>query len=686
MKITNEQENLVTANLDNVTKFRIKESAKSFQILSSSLYSDTITAIIRELSTNAVDSHNSVGKGDVPIKVHLPTSLESYFGVSDQGIGMDDKDVEVVFCTYFDSTKNDNNDDMGGFGIGGKAPYSYTKNFTITAVKDGIKRLYTAFINDEGLPELARLGQFETTEPNGVDIQVPVKDTSDAREFVNKAKSVFAGFDVMPEFNISEFKPYEFSFTESNIDDVKFYNKSYYSPFKGTYVKMGYIYYPISIESIKTAQGEFDDIDGNRFLPTHFKILESDMIYDAKVGDFDIMPSREGLTYTKSNVKRLYELADKIKTSIYNDLYDSVVSELNIWDKITVFKNKIKNNVLLTYIVGHQEILAMGIDKFVTTNSRWNNQYAYTYAEVFSKKDIADNSIEVYQKNHNDVITKYKNINLHYDMDLVFVYANKPKGIITHVRNHIRATCDARKFVVIRNIIESPLDFFDDIQSPKNVIAQDKLQKPTRNTTPTPKTKRPVNRFKVWYGGKQDYLTLPEDLTTDVYYYVPFESGSFPSDSIVNRNTINDIRYVIEKNYIVMTNIKQTEMVSKLPNWVRIETVVEDKVKGKLTDELIACEVYNSAYLNHYMNIKLDNGFTVEEYKKILASHYNKHYDKYIKVAKLVGYTDYEKQIVKNETIIKNLKSKYPLLEFVQYYTDKKLIEDYINLIDGVTS
>lgn len=683
MKITNEQENLVSGNLDNVTKFRIKESAKSFQILSSSLYSDTITAIIRELSTNAVDSHNSVGKGDVPIKVHLPTTLESYFGVSDQGIGMDDKDVEVVFCTYFDSTKNDNNDDMGGFGIGGKAPYSYTKNFTITAIKDGIKRLYTAFINEDGMPELARLGEFETTEPNGVDIQVPVKDSSDAREFTNKAKSVFAGFEVMPEFNIPDFKPYEFSYNQSDIDDVSFYNSSYYFPFKKAYIKMGYIYYPINVDSIKTAQGEFDDIDGIRFLPTHFKILQNEMIYNANVGDFDIMPSREGLTYTRANAKRLYDLAENIKNKLLIDLKDVVISEVNVWDKIKAFKNKIKDNTLLTYIVSNEEIAELGLDKFITAQVRWDSQQSYVYSEVFTKKMITDNAIEVYQINHNNVVSKAKQVHLKYDMNLTFVYTTKPRGVITHLRNHIRATGDSNRFVLIRNELDSPLEFFDEIHSPKNIIAQDNLQKLKRQPS-TPKTKRPVNRFKVWYNGKRDYLTLPEDLTNDVYYYIPFESGSFPKDSIVNGNTINDIKHVIEKNYIVMTNIKQTEMVSKLPNWIRIDTVIEDKVKEKLTDELIAYEVYSKAHLHHFLSIKLDNGHTVEEYKKILSAHNDRRFDKYIRVANLVGYTDYKKEVEKNENSIKKIKDKYPLLEYITYYTDKKLIEDYINLIDGV--
>ena len=62
-------ENVETSGLGRQQSFKINASAKAFTILSSTLYSDPITAIIRELSCNAYDSHIAAGIKDTPFRV-----------------------------------------------------------------------------------------------------------------------------------------------------------------------------------------------------------------------------------------------------------------------------------------------------------------------------------------------------------------------------------------------------------------------------------------------------------------------------------------------------------------------------------------------------------------------------------------------------------------------------------------
>ena len=69
-------------------QFSIEASAKAFMILSDGLYSNKILAVIRELSTNAYDSHVDAGVGDRAFEVHLPTRLEPFFHVRDFGTSM----------------------------------------------------------------------------------------------------------------------------------------------------------------------------------------------------------------------------------------------------------------------------------------------------------------------------------------------------------------------------------------------------------------------------------------------------------------------------------------------------------------------------------------------------------------------------------------------------------------------
>ena len=73
--------------------FTVQAGAKMFQMLSSGLYSDKIRAAIRELSTNAFDSHVDNGCPTRPFDVQLPTKLDPQFRLRDYGTGLDDVQV-----------------------------------------------------------------------------------------------------------------------------------------------------------------------------------------------------------------------------------------------------------------------------------------------------------------------------------------------------------------------------------------------------------------------------------------------------------------------------------------------------------------------------------------------------------------------------------------------------------------
>ena len=176
MIVVDRPENLVqlSPGLGDVGTFKIKESAKAFRILSSSLYSNKIRAIVRELTCNALDSHVEAGNRE-PYVVHLPTYMEPTFSVQDFGVGLTHDRVMALYSTYFESTKTESNDFVGALGLGSKSPFSYTDNFVVIASKDGETNTYSAFINDAGVPSIVRLGTEQTGAPNGVTVQMAVQ-------------------------------------------------------------------------------------------------------------------------------------------------------------------------------------------------------------------------------------------------------------------------------------------------------------------------------------------------------------------------------------------------------------------------------------------------------------------------------------------------------------------------------
>ena len=62
--------NTVKSNVTSkASTFTIQANHKAFKILSDSLYKDKIKAVIRELSTNAIDAH-VMAKNSDPYEVH----------------------------------------------------------------------------------------------------------------------------------------------------------------------------------------------------------------------------------------------------------------------------------------------------------------------------------------------------------------------------------------------------------------------------------------------------------------------------------------------------------------------------------------------------------------------------------------------------------------------------------------
>jgi hypothetical protein len=151
------------------------------------LYSNPTLAVIREYSTNALDSHIAAGNPS-PIEVTLPSAFASNFVVKDQGVGLSPDDLRDIYSKYGLSTKRGNNDEVGMLGLGCKSGLTYTNSFTIEAIKNGIKTIAVISRGEDGVGQIKIVDTGATTARNGVTVTVPVKDWY---EFVRHANQFF---------------------------------------------------------------------------------------------------------------------------------------------------------------------------------------------------------------------------------------------------------------------------------------------------------------------------------------------------------------------------------------------------------------------------------------------------------------------------------------------------------------
>lgn len=191
-----EEKEMLISNVDGeAISYKIDESSHHiFSILRDKLYSNGRESLVRELMSNARDSHIEAGKADVPIKVWLPGS---YLTIEDEGVGLSKERMAEVFCYYGRSTKRNTNAESGMFGLGAKSFFAYSSSASITSYYDGVKYEYAAYINESQVGEIKLISEGPTDRINGVAIKIPIKP-EDARTFRDYVKKYAQFWDVPP--------------------------------------------------------------------------------------------------------------------------------------------------------------------------------------------------------------------------------------------------------------------------------------------------------------------------------------------------------------------------------------------------------------------------------------------------------------------------------------------------------
>lgn len=305
-----ENEKTIETNIEESNSFTIQSTAKTFKILSNTLYSDKISAVIRELSTNAHDANVEAGSNKA-FKVHLPDDIEPWFSVRDYGNGMSHDYVLYLYSSYFSSDKTDRNDVTGAFGLGSKSPFSYVDSFTVTSIHQGVKRSYLAFVDDTGIPKISFLTQENTDEDSGVEVQVPVKPI-DFFDFQEKAGSIYYYFDKKPIITNGRLIDRISCSVLYSGKDWKIVGNSKDGE---TVAVQGNVHYPIKISSIENR-------DNENFVHNNF-ILYFD------IGELDVAPSREHLSYDSQTIEAIRRKLKKVEGELKKKVQEEINSKKN---------------------------------------------------------------------------------------------------------------------------------------------------------------------------------------------------------------------------------------------------------------------------------------------------------------------------------------------------------------------
>lgn len=279
-------------------------------VLSSTLYSDKISAVWREYGCNAADANIEAGKPDVPFKIVLPTSVAPTASIRDYGTGISKEDMLGRFLWMGESTKRDSNNVTGMMGIGRMSGLAYGDSFLVVSYRGGEKITYNIY-RDQGVPKLAVMHEDKTDEPDGLEIKVPVR-REDIATFAQRAERVFRYFKVRPEvkggtinwaLTEPKFKGSGWAFTGSG-DSV---------------AVMGNVGYSID----KYASG----VSGK-----YSEIINQGAVLYFEIGELEITANREGLQYKGKTVPAITAKLKVLSDELAATITKTIASATSYWD------------------------------------------------------------------------------------------------------------------------------------------------------------------------------------------------------------------------------------------------------------------------------------------------------------------------------------------------------------------
>lgn len=326
MKIDTSQGNVEVVG--DIKEFKTSIDPKNLEfittLLSSNLYSDPEQSFIREIVSNAWDSHVEAGTTSVPVIVRFGKSNgEGSVTIRDYGVGLSPERFQEVYCNIGSSTKRESNDYIGGFGIGKYSSLACSNTVYITSYYEGTAYYYVMVKSGNSITTNL-LMEKPTAEKNGV--EVTIKGIIDLTPF-NKALQCIVFF---PNVYIDG------ALDADMINSAKlkrFNNFAAASISIPSKLLLGNVLYPVQKYHLNYEARNFIE-----------RIEGTGIVIKFDVGEINITPNRENIIYSSDTIKKIEnrimaakaELDALVDAKISKD-YDDIIEYYNAVSKVVYY-------------------------------------------------------------------------------------------------------------------------------------------------------------------------------------------------------------------------------------------------------------------------------------------------------------------------------------------------------------
>lgn len=315
--------------LGDIREFKTSIDPKNLEfittLLSSNLYSDPEQSFIREIVSNAWDSHVEAGTTDTPVIIRFKYNTNNWeVTIRDFGTGLSPERFQEVYCNIGSSTKRESNEFIGGFGIGKYSSLACTNTVYITSYYEGTAFLYV-MVKSGNTITTNLVMKKPTEEKNGV--EVTIKNISNIDPY-RKALRYIVFF---PNVYVDGI--------DNKINNTKlkrFNNFAVASEPIDTKILLGNVLYPCNDKLLS--------IESKDFLRN---IEYSGIVIKFNVGEISITPNRESIIYSSDTISKIEDrirAAEAELNTMINNKFNKDYD--NLYEYYKAISNKICYNPL----------------------------------------------------------------------------------------------------------------------------------------------------------------------------------------------------------------------------------------------------------------------------------------------------------------------------------------------------
>lgn len=326
MQVSKTSDSVTHAVIGNVesVEMGVSDSAALMHIFSTTLYTYPMLATVREIICNGWDGHITAGCTDKPLQISID---EEEIVIRDFGPGIPHEKIGPIYGVFGNSTKRDDGSVTGGFGLGSKAPFSYTDNFEVVSNHNGLKSVYRvskSSMEKGGKPTIDTMVQI-TTDDTGIQVTIPLKSGEHYAKFFSHINEVLVlgGIKAEVNGNLVDCLPTEESPSGYII-----------SSFAGTLtsrinVRYGNVVYPVP--RMDAYHDMWDQVNKNMSQLWD----RANITFLAPPNSISIAPSREALIFTDGTVNQIKQLLSRfnpadatVKNTVTKQLTNQQVNKL----------------------------------------------------------------------------------------------------------------------------------------------------------------------------------------------------------------------------------------------------------------------------------------------------------------------------------------------------------------------